>query len=404
MKHEDRGDEETTRSGLFFEAIRIIKEMRNESIRNGRTDTSIQCRYAVYENVPGIFSSNEGNDFAAVFQELVGVVVKEVPDISVPQAGWSKLGSICGVGDDGTPFSVAWRQHDAQYHGVPQRRKRVCVLADFGGYTAPWILFDPQYGRTTEAGEPYPPIGDTGEQSRSEVQPFGGSVSRGFEPSAKSGEGTSGATFGSVSGADREREEIGAAAFFSRNSAKTRGIGYTKEASPTLKSDDACVVGFPLGFRPENVRTYDETSTTLCNGTRPGYTCGVIDKREEPILLESNQNHATIRKDGISTALPASAGEGGGYVPMIVDAVDRQTDRQIGVDGYNAAVTGDVSSTLGVNCGMSSGRNAVLAIDHGAGKSSCSVQYDLSPTLSTTHGGASACLCNICKFEVEEND
>lgn len=207
MKHKELGDEETTRSGLFFEAIRAIKEQRwFDATHNGRTGQFIRPRYAVYENVPGAFSSNKGEDFRAVLQSLVGVVVKEAPDIPLPSGGWSKFGALCGVGDDGTPFSVAWRTHDAQYCGVAQRRERICVLADFGGYTATEILFDPQYGQTTEEGYPCAFAGYTGDQSRSEVQSFGEGVSRGSEQSAESSEETAGATVCGVEGADRERE------------------------------------------------------------------------------------------------------------------------------------------------------------------------------------------------------
>ena len=73
MKHGDLGDEETTRSGLFMEAVRIIKEMRERDERNGRTDVDIRPRYGVYENVPGAFSSNKGEDFRIVLEELAKV-------------------------------------------------------------------------------------------------------------------------------------------------------------------------------------------------------------------------------------------------------------------------------------------------------------------------------------------
>lgn len=206
MKHESQGDEETTRSGLFFEAIRAIEEMRWKDVHNGRTGQFIRPRFAVYENVPGAFSSNRGEDFKAVLEALVRVVCKNAPDIPIPDGGWSKFGAINGVGDDGTPFSVAWRTHDAQYNGVPQRRQRVCVLADYAGYTAAVILFDPQHGLTTASGEPNSLVGYTGAEPRSEVQPFGESVSGYSEPSVEEGEGTAAATGERIEGTDRERE------------------------------------------------------------------------------------------------------------------------------------------------------------------------------------------------------
>lgn len=119
------------RSGLFMEAVRIIKEMRSST--NGLYPT-----FAVWENVPGAFSSNGGEDFRAVLEELARV---EQPDVSIPRpprgGRWSKAGAIAGNG-----WSLAWRQLDAQYWGVPQRRKRIALVVDFGGQRAAEILFE----------------------------------------------------------------------------------------------------------------------------------------------------------------------------------------------------------------------------------------------------------------------
>lgn len=128
------------RSGLFMEAVRIIKEMRSST--NGLYPT-----FAVWENVPGAFSSNGGEDFRAVLEELARV---EQPDVSIPRPSgrggrWSKAGAIAGNG-----WSLAWRQLDAQYWGVPQRRKRIALVADFGGQRAAEILFE----RTSLPGNP----------------------------------------------------------------------------------------------------------------------------------------------------------------------------------------------------------------------------------------------------------
>ena len=124
------------RSGLYMEQIRIIKEMRHSDELRGRTGESIRPRYMVWENVPGAFSSNKGKDFAAVLEEAIKVAEPEAPDVPVPEKGWPTSG--CIVGDN---WSVAWRVLDAQFWGVPQRRRRIALVADFGGQSAHEILF-----------------------------------------------------------------------------------------------------------------------------------------------------------------------------------------------------------------------------------------------------------------------
>lgn len=138
------------RSGLFMEQIRIIKEMRKASERSGAND--IKPRYMVWENVPGAFSSNKGQDFKAVLEETIGVVKKNKPDIPIPGGGWHYSGCIVGDG-----FSVAWRVFDAQFWGVPQRRRRIALIADFGGFTAPEILFERKsvFGDSPPGGTPW---------------------------------------------------------------------------------------------------------------------------------------------------------------------------------------------------------------------------------------------------------
>lgn len=120
------------RSGLFMEQIRLVKEMR---IASG----AAYPRFMVWENVPGAFSSNKGQDFAAVLEETIRIVEPEAPDIEVPDKGWPTWG---GYRDVDGRWSVAWRTLDAQYWGVPQRRRRIALVADFRGCTAAEILFD----------------------------------------------------------------------------------------------------------------------------------------------------------------------------------------------------------------------------------------------------------------------
>lgn len=131
------------RSGLFVEAVRIIKEMRKAT--NGMYPT-----FAIWENVPGAFSSNNGEDFRAVLEELARV---EQPNAAIPRpprgGRWSKAGAITGNG-----WSLAWRQLDSQYFGVAQRRKRIALILDLGGQRAGEILFE----RTSLSRHPDPRI------------------------------------------------------------------------------------------------------------------------------------------------------------------------------------------------------------------------------------------------------
>ena len=128
------------RSGLFMEQVRIVKEMREHDRANGRTGDMVRPRFMVWENVPGAFSSNKGQDFAVVLEEIIRIAEPEAPDIEVPEKGWPTWG---GYHDEvGGRWSVAWRVHDAQHWGVPQRRRRISVVADFGGDTAGEILFE----------------------------------------------------------------------------------------------------------------------------------------------------------------------------------------------------------------------------------------------------------------------
>ena len=125
------------RSGLFMEQIRIIKEMRDRDVReNGRTDIDVRPRYMVWENVPGAFSSNKGEDFRIVLEETARVKDKDA-HVPMPDNGkWQTSGCLLGNG-----WSIAWRVLDAQFWGVPQRRRRIALVADFGGHSAPEILF-----------------------------------------------------------------------------------------------------------------------------------------------------------------------------------------------------------------------------------------------------------------------
>lgn len=143
------------RSGLFMEAIRIIREMRKSTKGNFP-------RYAIWENVPGALSSNNCDDFRIVLEEFVNTAeidntanteiggdenseakrITKIRNTELPKPKqWGNAGSIMGNNGQ-NPFSIAWRVLDSQYFGVPQRRKRVFLMSDFGGECAEEILFE----------------------------------------------------------------------------------------------------------------------------------------------------------------------------------------------------------------------------------------------------------------------
>ena len=165
LRHSELGDEETTRSGLFMEMIRIIKEMHDEC---RRTDKPIRPRWMVFENVCGMFSSNDGEDFRAVLEETARIAD---PAISIPRPpdglGWSNVGVILADG-----WSLAWKVHSAEHWGVPQRRARVSLVADFRGQSAPEVLFESE----GLSGNPEP-SGEAGEGTPSHPERSIGAIS-----------------------------------------------------------------------------------------------------------------------------------------------------------------------------------------------------------------------------------
>lgn len=130
IRHEANGDEETTRSGLFMEAVRIIKEMREAT--GGEYPS-----FALWENVPGAFSSSKGEDFRVVLEELIGIVEPGAVVPPVPKGGWAYADSYTGDG-----WSLAYRVFDAQHWGVPQRRRRIHLVLDLRGQRAREVLFE----------------------------------------------------------------------------------------------------------------------------------------------------------------------------------------------------------------------------------------------------------------------
>jgi len=126
------------RSGLFMEQIRVITEMREEEKRHGRTGVAVRPRFGVWENVPGCYSSGKppGFDFQVVIEAFLQIEEPNLHVVRPASRRWEYAGAVLGVRS-----SLAWATWDAQYFGVPQRRRRVFIVADFAGYRPIQILF-----------------------------------------------------------------------------------------------------------------------------------------------------------------------------------------------------------------------------------------------------------------------
>lgn len=282
-----------SRSSLFYEAIRIVKEMRCKT--NGE-----KPRFIVWENVPGAFSSNKGQDFKAVLEAVIGV--KE-PSASVPapeKKGWPDADYYVGDG-----WSVAYRVLDAQWWGVPQRRKRIYLVADFADQSAPKVLFESEgvsrysaegfrawqraaAGAESGTGE----AGCNGAGGRICLNDQGG---RQMDVSED------------VTGTLRAEEHghqpcvLEAAGFCTEHSADARSIGYEEERSPTLRA-------------------------------------GVVPAA---IALENHpaDSRVKISEDGKVQTLTSRCGTGGGNVPMVMDAVENPVESPVKEVENSPAVT-----------------------------------------------------------------
>ena len=260
------------RSGLYMEQIRCVKELRQADEQRGRTGIAIRPRYMVWENVPGAFSSNGGEDFRAVLEEAAKIAQPDavIPRPPKPPKGkWTNSGAIMGDG-----WSIAWRVHDAQFWGVAQRRRRISVVCDFGGLSAPEVLFE----RKGLSGD-FEPGGTTREETAGGAGKSTESASGAFNPwdsqsarvysqdgvwhslNANENGGQSRDSVLAISFQERagkpgggkgiliQNERTGAlstlnnqsvfcAGFSYGQSAKASSVGYQEERSPTLRSGE----------------------------------------------------------------------------------------------------------------------------------------------------------------------
>ena len=286
-------------SCLFYQAIRIVKEMRCA------TDGKYP-RFIVWENVPGAFSSNKGEDFKAVLEAVCSIKGEGVPVPGPPKGKWANAGNIVGDG-----FSLAWRVLDAQFWGVPQRRKRIYLVADFAGGSAGKILF--------------------------ESEGVSGYSAEGFR-----------AWQGAAGGA---ADCTGAAGGICLNDQGGQRMDVTDDVACTLRAEahhPPCVLE-SAGFCTEHsaqargIGYEEETSPTLRAGTVPA-----------ALALENHPADSRVKlsEDGKVQTLTSRMGTGGGNVPMVMDAETPKTLKiRSGCEGggKGAIIQDDKSATLSCN-------------------------------------------------------
>lgn len=330
------------RSGLFMEQVRIVKEMREHDRKSGRTGDMVRPRFMVWENVPGAFSSNKGRDFAAVLEEIIRIAEPEAPDIEVPEKGWPTWG---GYHDEvGGRWSVAWRVHDAQYWGVPQRRRRISVVADFGGDTAGEILFE----RKSVSRHPAE-SGTAGERLAGNAESRAGKTEQcltawdcqskrifgteGKSPTLQGGVGggvnnpaifcmgtqQGGAevrsddrapTLTAAAGMSGNNQPVVCAGFKLGNSEQARSIGYAEEQSPTLNAECG-------GNKPAVLCLNDQGGNVMGVSHDVSGTLRAQEHGHQPSILDMSHACDVIRDCGdVAPSLQARMGTGGNQIPL----------------------------------------------------------------------------------------
>ena len=343
------------RSGLYMEQIRIIKEMRERDRRMGRTGEFVRPRYMVWENVPGAFSSNGGKDFAAVLEEAIRIAEPEAPDIEVPEKGWNTWG---GYHDEmGGRWSVAWRVLDAQHWGVPQRRRRIALVADFGGDTAWEISFERQSmsgdfaesGARGEglAGDSERGAGGAGKDAGSVICLQGNAIDR-ADTAGCNGKGWKEDVCYTLNTIDRpaicagpncltpwdsqskrvyseagvmptlpagensgqNQEAVLCAGFKLGNSEQARSIGYAEEQAPTLNAECG-------GNKPAVMCLNDQGGNVMGVSHDVSGTLRAQEHGHQPSILDMSHACDVIRDCGeVAPSLQARMGTGGNQIPL----------------------------------------------------------------------------------------
>lgn len=296
------------RSGLFFEQVRLIREMREVDQNRERPTEFLRPRFMVWENVPGTFSSMGGEDFRIVLEETVRIAAPACTVPRPPGGTWHPAGCIVGDG-----FSLAWRTLDAQFWGVPQRRARIFLVADFGGTSAPQILFEP----ACLPGHP-PTGGKTGQAPAAQVR-MGTESSSGNPTAFYLNQRNEIIDAGKVSGALLASQNVNmqtfVASFAAGAGAGAGGISYSEEVSPTLKAS-------PSGnMAPSVLCLSDQGGQVMDWSENISATLRSQEHGHQPAVLLFDNHRQDCRYDGplqVAPTMQESYGTGGNNTPLVV--------------------------------------------------------------------------------------
>ena len=401
------------RSGLFMEQIRIVKEMRERDRAAGRTAFLVRPRYMVWENVDGARTSpggsKKGQDFAAVIEEIVKICEQGAGVcVCVPDGGWTKSG--CYYAADGA-WSIAWRVHDARFWGVPQRRKRIALVADFGGLSAPEILFERQ-------GLSWNPkaSGTEGERTPNGTE---GSADRAISFQERAGKP------GGGKGILIQNERTGALSTLNNQSvfclqgntidrdAKQNGNGISKEVAHTLNAVDRHGVACFNPWDSQSARVYEADGiwhSLNANENGGQSRDGVFIPGTEPTVYDARGN-------GDGVIVPTITGDhenrvtdytaicvGNGQLNQIsmaeqANTLDTMHDQQAVMCFQNTGRgwwnEGDVGATLRTPCGGDSTKaNLVAAVDCRNGTEN----EEINGTLQAKERGQNLNSNNVCRI------
>ena len=428
-----------SRSSLFYEAVRIIKEMR--SATNGKYP-----RYIVWENVPGAFSSNGGQDFKAVLEAVIGIVEENAEVPAPTQGGWPYADLYLGDG-----WSLAYRTLDAQFWGVPQRRRRIFLVADFAGGSAPDILFKSE-GLSRYSSQGF----RSWQRTANDIEGCSGATGIGLDGYNAGLTGDKAATLGVNCGMSTGRNGVvlndqggnrmdvtdevtctlraeahhppcvvESAGFCTEHSAKSRSIGYEEECAPTLRSGvvpaTVALENHPSDSRikiEENGKVQTLSSRMGTGGNNVPLVMKIRSGCEgggKGALIQTEKS-ATLACNNDQTVFVPSTWDGKQVAPTLTKQNAGGNQRMPDKDNFNCVLQpfgicskdsnamkssnphsgvyeAETSRTLDGNGGNPScnqGGIAVVCIDQGGGKSACNVTEEKAPTLTCTHGGEPA--------------